>query len=98
MHLSTLLFTLSAASTAVAVCPGYNWAVGSMQTQSDGSNTWTVYDDKCKATDKVTSKGNGFNVCTAGTFGCDGSSPPLINKYTRAKNNLMYVDSVWWYA
>jgi hypothetical protein len=89
MHLSTILFTLSAASTAVAVCPGYNWAVGSMQTQSDGSNTWTVYDDKCKATDTVTSKDKSFNVCTAGTFGCDSSSPPVINQYT-AKNKLIY--------
>jgi len=89
MHLTTLLSTLSIASTAVAVCPGYNWAVGSMQTHSDGVNTWTVYDSKCKATEKVTSKGNGFNVCTAGTFGCDESSPPVINKYTSAKNKLM---------
>jgi hypothetical protein len=91
MHLSTLLATFSAAGyTAVAVCPNYSWAVGNMQTNSDGANTWTVYDAMCKATDTVTAKGKNFNVCTAGTFGCDGSSPPVINTYTNAKNNMMY--------
>ncbi|KAF9556825.1 hypothetical protein CPC08DRAFT_669374 [Agrocybe pediades] len=75
-------------NVAVAVCPGFNFAVGNQQKLGgiDNASRWTIYDDSCNPVDSLTTN---QNPCDSTTFGC--SPPPIIfNRYTNTFTGLVY--------
>ncbi|KIM47344.1 hypothetical protein M413DRAFT_64049 [Hebeloma cylindrosporum] len=84
--LKTLALPLLLVSSSLAICPGFNYGVGNVQSLGGGVNRWNVYDDSCNVVDGLTTT---FNPCTVGTFGC--SPPPIIfNEYTNSFTGLRY--------
>ncbi|EIM79477.1 uncharacterized protein STEHIDRAFT_116522 [Stereum hirsutum FP-91666 SS1] len=75
---------------AAAICPGYNYGVGSAQDQGklgDSKVTrWNIYDDGCKVVDGLTTT---TNPCDSGTFSCTGS-PVTFNGYKSSFNGQQY--------
>lgn len=85
MHFSTLFIAASSASFAAAICPGFNYGVGSQQKLSDTVYRWTIYDDSCKAVDSLTTS---RNPCDTSTFGCT-PDPITFNRYTNTFTGLV---------
>ncbi|KIL71374.1 hypothetical protein M378DRAFT_93899 [Amanita muscaria Koide BX008] len=74
------------ASQVAAICPGFNYGIGNVQSLGNGINRWTVYDDSCNAVDGLTTN---QNPCTEGIFGC--TPPPItFNSYTNSFSHLIY--------
>ncbi|KAF9256223.1 hypothetical protein L218DRAFT_911569 [Marasmius fiardii PR-910] len=83
---TSLLITVASIGQVVAICPGFNYGIGNVQSLGGGVNRWTVYTDDCRAVDGLTTN---QNPCTEGIFGC--SPPPIIfNEYTNTFTGLRY--------
>ncbi|KIK64535.1 hypothetical protein GYMLUDRAFT_56939 [Collybiopsis luxurians FD-317 M1] len=74
------------ASSVLAICPGFNYGIGNVQSLGDGFNKWTVYDDSCNPVDGLITN---ENPCTEGIFAC--SPPPILfDGYTNTFTGLKY--------
>ncbi|KAF9557430.1 hypothetical protein CPC08DRAFT_725092 [Agrocybe pediades] len=80
-------------SAAVAVCPGYNFAIGHEQDLGQGVSRWmylapvrSVYSTDCKSVDGLNTT---YNPCTQGIFGCS-PAPIIFNSYTNSFSGLKY--------
>ncbi|KAJ8093877.1 hypothetical protein PM082_009744 [Marasmius tenuissimus] len=74
------------AGQANAICPGFNYGIGNVQSLGNGVNRWTVYDDSCNAVHGLTTN---QNPCNEGIFSC--SPPPvLFIGYTNTFTKLRY--------
>ncbi|EAU89930.1 hypothetical protein CC1G_08412 [Coprinopsis cinerea okayama7 len=73
-------------SSAIAICPGFNFGVGNVIPLGNGVNRWNVYNSNCDVVDGLTTN---QNPCTSGTFGC--TPPPILfNRYTNSFTGLIY--------
>ncbi|KAH6918092.1 hypothetical protein BKA70DRAFT_1088960 [Coprinopsis sp. MPI-PUGE-AT-0042] len=86
MHFSTLLTIPLAAQFAAAICPGFNYGIGSREDLGNGVSRWRVFTTDCAGVDGLTTN---QNACHQGIFGC--SPPPIIfNEYTNTFTGLRY--------
>lgn len=85
MHFTSIVLAASAAGSALAICPGFNFGIGNQENLGNGISRWTVYDDSCKAVDGLTTTNN---PCTQGIFGCS-PAPITFNSYTSTFSGLM---------
>ncbi|KAF9557429.1 hypothetical protein CPC08DRAFT_819886, partial [Agrocybe pediades] len=86
IKLSLVAVVPALVNVAVAVCPGFNFAIGHQQDLGQGVSRWTVYNDACQSVDGLTTN---QNPCTQGIFGC--SPPPIIfNRYVNSFSGLIY--------
>ncbi|KIM47336.1 hypothetical protein M413DRAFT_16615 [Hebeloma cylindrosporum] len=82
-YLKTLALPLLLVSSTLAICPGFNYGIGNVQSLGGGG---TFYDDSCNVVDGLTTNNN---PCNEGIFAC--SPPPIIfDEYTNSFTGLRY--------
>lgn len=103
LALATLTMTAGGISSVLAICPGFNYGVGNVQSLGNGISRckcfvsssfplkFTWYNAGTVYDDgcnAVDSLTTTGNPCTSGTFGC--SPPPVtFNRYTNTFSHLM---------
>ncbi|KJA20344.1 hypothetical protein HYPSUDRAFT_203839 [Hypholoma sublateritium FD-334 SS-4] len=83
---SALLVLAFAAPTATAICSGFTFGIGNLQSIGNGVNSWTVFDNSCNAVDGLITGGN---PCVQGIFGCS-PAPIIFNVYTSTFSGTKY--------